>query len=126
MGLVSHIRPTPECHLRGPYSIPARAPGDFHAGPGRQPPRSFHQRRVVSVAWANVSALTFLPTRAGSAELQRTARGIRGTGRLLRASPTSWLRLELMAGNGIRGSRAAVNAGSLSSFVAGGAQQTRE
>ena len=61
MGLVSHIRPTPECHLRGPYSIPARAPGDFHAGTGRQPPRSFHQRRVVSVVWAIfVSSLSLL------------------------------------------------------------------
>jgi hypothetical protein len=44
-------------------------------------------------------------------------------------SPTFWLRLGLMAGNGIRGPRAAENsrlAGSSSSIVAGGAQQTRE
>jgi hypothetical protein len=45
------------------------------------------------------------------------------------AYPTSWLRLGLVASNRIRGPRAAENArlaGSSSSFVAGGAQQTRE
>jgi hypothetical protein len=46
-----------------------------------------------------------------------------------RASPTSWLRLGLVAGNGICGPRATENsglAGSSSSFVTGEAQQTRE